>query len=180
MRHVIVHLIKGEAGKAHENITKDLTLKFGTFPIHDRIPPHLTLKRWFEIDEKGMDTLYTCLDNFVNSHKQSEYSLVGFGNFGKDVIYVDVVPSPEMSKNALDLMSALHEIKEMTFDEFDNGSDFHATLVMGALKPFDYDQIWNYLKTIEQPNFKMKFDNIALMKKTKDKWEVDRVWEIKP
>ncbi len=180
MRHIVAHLIRGEAGEAHKNITKDLTLKFDTFPLHDRIPPHLTLKRWFEMDEKGMEALYKCLDNFANSHKQTEYSLAGFGNFGKDVIYVDVVPSPEMSQNALDLMNALHEIKEMTFDEFDNGSDFHATLVMGALKPFDYDQIWNYLKTIEQPNFKMKFDNVAILKKPIDKWVIDRVWEINP
>src|SRR3989344_2595611 len=107
MRHIVAHLIRGEAGKAHENITKDLTLKFDTFPLHDRIPPHLTLKRWFDMDEKGMDTLYKCLDNFANSQKQSNYSLTGFGNFGKDVIYVDVIPSPEMSQSTLDLMSAL-------------------------------------------------------------------------
>ena len=180
MRHIVAHLIRGEAGKAHENITKDLTLKFDTFPLHDRIPPHLTLKRWFDMDEKGMDTLYKCLDVFASSQKQSDYALAGFGNFGKDVIYVDVLPSPEMSQATLDLMSALHEIKKMTFDEFDNGSNFHATVVMGALKSFDYDQIWDYLKTVEQPNFKMKFDNIAILKKPIDKWVIDRVWEIKP
>ncbi|MEK7574623.1 MAG: 2'-5' RNA ligase family protein [Patescibacteria group bacterium] len=180
MKRVIVHLIRGEAGKAHEDITKDLTLKFDAFPLHDRIPPHLTLKRWFDMDEKGMETLYECLDDFVNSHKQSNYSLAGFGNFGKDVIYVDVIPSREMSQSVLDLMSALHGIKEMTFDEFDNGSDFHATVAMNALKSFDYEQIWNYLEAEKQPNFKMKFDNIAILKKPVDKWIVDRVWEINP
>ncbi len=180
MRHIITHLIRGEARNTHEDITKDLTLKFDTFPIHDRIQPHLTLKRWFEMNEKGMETLYECLDNFVISHKQSDYTLTGFGNFRKDVIYVDVLPSPKMSQNALELMAELHEIKEMTFDEFDNGGDFHATVVMGALKSFDYDQVWNYLKTIKQPYFNMKFDNIAILKKPVDKWVVDRVWEIKP
>ncbi|HTE48445.1 MAG TPA: 2'-5' RNA ligase family protein [Candidatus Paceibacterota bacterium] len=180
MRHIVAHLIRGEAREAHENITKDLTLKFDTFPLHDRILPHLTLKRWFEMDGKGMETLYKCLDNFANSHKQSDYSLSGFGNFRKDVIYVDVIPSQKMSQDVLDLTDRLHEIPELTFDEFDNGSDFHATVAFGALKPFDYDQIWNYLKTIEQPNFKMKFDNVAILKKPIDKWIVDRVWEINP
>ncbi len=180
MRHIVVHLIRGEAEKYHQNLTKDLTAKFDTFPLHDRIAPHLTFKSWFEMDKKGMTTLYKCLENFVNSHKQSKYSLTGFGNFRKDVIYLDVVPSPEMSQDVPDLMNVLHEIKEMTFDEFDNGTNFHATVAMGALKPFDYEEIRGYLKTIDQPNFNIKFDNIAVLKKPINKWIIDRVWEIQP
>ena len=56
----------------------------------------------------------------------------------------------------------------------------HATVVMGALKPFDFEQIWNYLKTVPQPDFKMQFDNIAVLKRTVDRWIVDRVWELQP
>jgi len=72
----------------------------------------------------------------------------------------------------------LHEMNDMTFDEFDNGKDFHATVALGALKPFDYEKIWDYLAAKPQPDFKMKFDNIAVLKKPLDKWVVDRVWEI--
>lgn len=45
-------MLRGVAKVAHENLTKDLVEELGAFPIHDRIDPHLTLKRWFELDKK--------------------------------------------------------------------------------------------------------------------------------
>ncbi len=179
MRHIIVHLLRGEAGKAHEAITRGLTERFDTFPIHNRIVPHLTLKRWFELDEAGMEQLYKTLDSFAASHVQSDYRLHGFNHFGEDVIYVDVKPSSEMSLTVRELMEDLHTINGMTFDEFDNTEDdFHATVVMGALKPFDYAPILEYLNAKEGMDFNMKFDNIAVLKRDTGKWVVDRVWEL--
>ena len=179
MRHIIAHIIRGEAKKTHEAITKDLVEKFDTFPIHDRIPPHFTLKRWFELDDIGMDTLYKTLDVFVATQKQSSYTLSGFGHFGKEVIYMGVVPSKETLITVKDLKTELHKIENLTFDEFDDiENDLHATLVFGALKPFDFDPIWKYLEEIPKPDFNIKFDNIVVMKRESDKWVVDRVWEI--
>ena len=163
----------------HEDITKDLTEKFYTFPIHDRIQPHITLKRWFDLDGKGMDASYEKLEHFANSHSRSSYLLRGFASFGPDVIYMDVKPSPEMSRDTLELVQELHQIKDMSFDEFDNGGNFHATVAMGALKPFDHNQIWNYLQTLATPDMKMEFDNIAVLKREKNSWVVDRVWELR-
>ncbi|MSU45318.1 MAG: hypothetical protein EXS47_01680 [Candidatus Zambryskibacteria bacterium] len=179
MRRVIVHLIRGEVGKYHESITRNLSEKFQTFPIHDRILPHITLKRWFEFDEEEMKTLYGKLEDFAASCVQTNYSLKGFGNFGKEVIYVDAKPSREMSDNINRLSKVLHEITNLTFDEFDTNQELHVTVAFAALKPFDYDQVWSYLTSGIQPDYKMKFDNIAVMKKVEDKWEVDRIWEIK-
>ncbi len=180
MRHIIVHLVRGDAGKFHTQITQDLTRKFDSFPLHNRIPSHLTLKRWFELDEKGMGELYKTLDSFAKSHSQSDYELKGYGNFGKDVLYIDAQPSTEMRYSIKDLYESLHKIKGLTFDKFDTGDELHATVAMGALKPFDYNQIWNHLAQGKQPDFKMKFDNIAVLKKLVDKWVIDRIWEIKP
>jgi len=180
MRRIIAHAIRGEAQKAHEAITRDLAEKFDSFPIHKRIPPHLTLKRWFELDEQGMNALYKTLDAFAASQKQSDYALSGFGNFGEGVIYVGVVSSVEMSQSVIALLDTLHKVEGLTFEEFDNAGDFHATVAMRALKPFDFEQIWNYLKTVPQPDFKMKFDNIAVFQKPVDKWIVERIWELAP
>ena len=51
-RRIIVHLIRGEAKNTHESITRNLVEHLDAFPIHDRILPHLTLKRWFELDSE--------------------------------------------------------------------------------------------------------------------------------
>ncbi len=179
MRHVIAHLIRGEPKKKHEAITRDLVKKFDAFPIHERIVPHLTLKRWFEPNAECLQNLYATLDAFVATQKQSTFKFGGLGHFGEDVIYVDVVPSPEMSRATHSLMSVLHTVKGMTFDEFDAiEDDFHATLVMRALKPFHYAQIWDYLNAQDLISFDIKFDNIAIMKRETDKWVVDRIWEL--
>lgn len=179
-KHIIVHLIRGEAKTAHEAITRDLVEQLDAFPIHDRIVPHLTLKRWFELDETGVGEVCKVLDEFADTHVQSDYHLHGFDNFTEDVIYVDVEPSPAMSQSARDLMLALHRIKDMTFDEYDDvDNHFHATVVMRALKPFDFKQTWDYLLTQKALDFNMKFDNVSLLRRDTDKWVAERVWELR-
>ena len=66
----------------------------------------------------------------------------------------------------------------MHFHEYDNGGDFHATVAMSAPKPFNFDEVWNYLQTGEQPNFEVAFDNIAVLKKEHAVWVVDRVFDL--
>ncbi|PIR44721.1 MAG: hypothetical protein COV10_03465 [Candidatus Vogelbacteria bacterium CG10_big_fil_rev_8_21_14_0_10_51_16] len=179
MRHIVAHLLRGEAGKAHAAITQDLAIKFDSFPLHERIVPHITLKRWFDLDNDGMQELYQCLDSFAETYHQSDYKLSGFGHFGEDVIYANIEPSPGMLSSVKNLKSALHSIKDLTFDEFDDHNNFHATVAMGALKPFDFSLLWNYLQGLPRTEFNMKFDNVAILKKLVDKWVVDRVWELK-
>lgn len=178
-RHIIVHLIRGDAKEAHEAITRDLVDKLGAYPIHERIVPHLTLKRWFELDKAGMEEVYKVLDEFASSHVQSEYRLHGFNNFGEGVIYVDVEASPAMKETSRDLMTAMHTIKGMSFDEYDAiEGDFHATVAMRALKPFDFNETWNYLLTHEPLDYNLKFDNIAVLRMDTEKWVPERVWEL--
>lgn len=174
-------MLRGVAKVAHENLTKDLVEELGAFPIHDRIDPHLTLKRWFELDKKGMEEVYAVLDLFMTSHTQSDYRLYGLNNFGDGVIYVDVDPSLEMSKTVKDLLIALRTVSGMTFEEVDAiEDDFHATLAMRSLKPFDFNKTMEYLKTKNQLDFEMKFDNIAILKKEGEKWIPEHVWELGP
>lgn len=179
MKYIIAHLIRGEAKHAHEMITKDLVSKFDVFPIHDRISPHLTIKRWFEIDEKGLDEIKKKLDIFCAAHTQSDYELKGFGHFGKDVIYVDALPSEKTLQTIRELMTLLKEVPDLVFDEYDEvQNDLHATVVMEALKPFNFDEVWNYLQNSEQPNFHMKFDNLTLERRDENKWVLEKVWEL--
>lgn len=178
MRYIIAHLIEGEAKQRHEALTAELAERFNIFPLHERIPPHLTLKRWWHSEDVKIEDVYKVLDGFVATQSASSYKLSGFGSFRDDVIYVDVQPSADMNKSAQDLIKALHDVPNLTFDEYDNGSDFHATVALGALKTFEFQPIWDYLQTIEQPDFTMSFDNIATLKRGDDVWEVDRVWTL--
>lgn len=178
MRHIIAHLVRGEANDYLISLSKDLVEKFDVFPIHNRIPFHFTLKRWFEISDEDMQKLHLLLDDFTKSHTQSAYTMNTFGNFREDVLFLDVEPSEKMHSNVLELMEVLHTHPSLTFDEYDNGSDFHATLTMSALKPFNFQEIKEYLDAVKRPNFNLKFDNIAILKKPETEWVVDKVWEL--
>lgn len=180
MRRIIAHLVRGETNDYLTSLTKDLVNKFDVFPIHNRIPFHLTLKRWFELSDEDMQKLHMLLDDFAQSHTQSDYTMNKFGNFREDVLFLDVEPTEKMQSDVLELMDVLHTLPSLTFDEYDNGSDFHATLTMSALTPFDFQTIKEYLNTVQQPNFNLKFDNIAILKKTETVWIVDRIWELEP
>lgn len=178
MKYVIVHLIRGEAGKLHQEITRALTERFGTYPLYDYVPPHLTLKRSFEIDESRVSEIYSALETFVSNHIQTNYELKGFGNFGSVAVYIEALASPEMQRDHTELQNILSEIDGITLDEFDKAQRLHATVALQKLKPFDLDQIWNYIQTLKQPRFSMKFDNVALLKKVDDRWHVEKVFEL--
>ncbi len=178
MRHNIVHLIRGEAEIKHHSVMDDLANKFGISPFYELIPSHLTLKRGFESDEVDMTDLYERLDTFATTHTSSDYSLTGWGQFPEKAIYIDVVATELMSNTVAALLNCIRNMPGMNFHEYDNGAEFHASVAMSVFQPFDFSKVWDYLQTIEQPDFKMKFDNIATLKKVDDKWVVDKIWEL--
>ncbi len=178
-RRIIVHLIRGEAKEAHENITRSLVEKLDAFPVHDRVVPHLTIKRWFELDEVGVQAVYAAIEKIIETHKQSPYRLHGYNHFGEGVIFVDVEPSQKMLDTVSAVMTAMRDIEGMTFDEYDEiEGDLHATVAMAALKPFDFKETWDYLHTLPELDMKLQFDNIAVLKKVDGKWVPEKVWEL--
>lgn len=178
MRYNVVHLIRGEAKIFHEKITRDLTDTFGSYPIHEYIPPHLTLKWPFESDEEGLSAVNTVINSICQTHRKSDYHLRGFGHFENAAIYIDAIPSPEMKATVTDLQTKLAALPGIALNEFDTTQKFHASVAVSRLKPYSLEQLWEHLQKGPQPDFAMKFDNIALMKKVGNKWIVDRVTEI--
>ena len=178
MKYVIVHLIRGEAGEFHGGITRELTEKFGTYPLYERVPPHITLKRSFEREEKEIDGIYTLIDDCARVHTQSDYHLRGFGHFCGETIYIEAVPSREMIVAVTDLQNRVSGL-DIALEQFDLNQNFHATVAMASHKAFSFDTVWGFLQSVEAPDFSMKFDNIAVLKKVDNRWLVDRVTELR-
>ena len=62
----------------------------------------------------------------------------------------------------------------------DTNQNFHASVAVGRLKPYSLEQVWGYLQKGPHPDFTLKLDNIALMKKVDGKWSIEQITEIKP
>ena len=54
----------------------------------------------------------------------------------------------------------------------------HATVAYGSTKK-SFSIIWDYLQTLEKPEFDLEFDNIAILKKPKKYWQIYKEFKIK-
>lgn len=176
MEYSIFYLIRGEAGKDHVLLAKEISKKFKIGDVSERLPPHLTLKIPFETH--NIEDICAVVEKVKVRFSQSPFLLSGFGNFRKEVIFVDVQPSQTLLNMTSQLLEELRKIPHMTFGSYEDKTPiFHATLGY-CDSPQIFFKIWKYLsrKKFHHP---VNFDNVAIMKKEKGKWHIYKVFEIK-
>ena len=170
MKYAIVCLIKGDAEKFSETIRSDVAKKFNvTRAIKKNPPSHITLKYPFET--KKIKELEKIIENFGNSNKRAKYKLNGYDSFGKNVIFIKIEPSNEMTNIHKKLIDELKKIKWMTWKKFDGNVHFHASVAHSDINENNFDEIWNYVNQ-NKPKFDLFFDNITLLKL------IDGVWKV--
>ena len=91
------------------------------------------------------------------------------------VLYMAVETLPCIQK---ELLNEVKKIKDIKLDKFDIKLKPHATICYGNTKD-SFDKIWSYLKTLDKPKFKLKFDNITILSKPKKVWKIYRVYKLK-
>ncbi|MFA4953285.1 MAG: 2'-5' RNA ligase family protein [Candidatus Pacearchaeota archaeon] len=176
MKYVIVYLIKGKAKRYHEGLIKEVGPKFGeNYIIENPIPSHITLKSPFEI--KSINKLEEILKDFTKKYKASKIQIDGFGNFKRFVSFLDTKFSKYTLQIQKDLIREL-ELIDIKYNKFDKKWNPHVTIAYGN-KPETFNQIWNYLKTLDSPHFDLKFDNITILKKPRKYWKIYREFELK-
>jgi len=177
MRYVIVLLIKGEAGEYHNNLVKTVGPKFQeNYLVENPRPSHITLKSPFEL--KDSEELEKTLKKFVETHKKSEFKINGFDNFRKFVAFLKCEFSPECRKIQKELVNILEKNLNLTPDRFDAEFTPHITISYGNT-PETFEKIWSHLKKLLSPEFNLEFDNITILKKPHNLWEVHKEFELK-
>jgi len=176
MKYLIVTLIKGEAGKYQQSLLKSIAKKFGVSSATQRMPPaHLTLKYSFETD--AIRPVESCLEDFTETHKKCQYTMKGISHFGVEVIFIDVVPSKAMEKIHAELIEALRKVPNILIKEYDGRTHFHASVAHTDIKE-KFKEIWADVSK-ESPDFKVKFDNIAILKLAGGVWQVHKEFKLK-
>ena len=176
MKLVIVYLIKGKAEKYHKQLVKEVGPKFGEkYMIENPLPSHVTLKSPFETN--NIKEIEKLLEEFVKTEKQSKIEINGFKNFKRFVAFLNTKFSKQTLKTQKHLLKKLQKIG-IKSHEFDKKFKPHATISYGNTKT-SFNNIWNYLKTLDKPNFDLKLNNIAIMKKGKKYWKVYKEFKIK-
>ena len=170
-KYVIVFLLKGNIKKDHKNLADRLAKKYKLRSVSETVDAHITLKGFRTLlNQYKVKDIEELLKQFCKNHSEVKLQLKGISNFGRRVIFMDVIPSYEMKKIYNDFTREMDKIGWMEWNEFDKERiHFHATLVEGKEDLEEFDDILDFAKK-EKPEFNLKMDNISILTKPKDRW----------
>lgn len=163
MKYFVAHLLSGEAQRYHERLTRELSHRFDIVPLHERVPPHLTIKIPFEANTEQIEELERVLRSFARTHEARELTLKGFGHFGFRTVYLDVASGDPSVQIARECLKTLRDHVPWLSHGPLEGNKLHAS-VARFLTRKQFARIWRMLK-IAHPHFTTLFDNIAILKK---------------
>lgn len=170
MKYFIAHLLTGDAKQYHVGLTHGLALKYRIIPLHDRIPPHITVKPPFETDEAGIAEVERILRSFAHHEHPLPLTIDGFGRFGFRTVYMDVYKNSEVVSLVRRAIHALNTHIAWMPEYPLEGNKLHAS-VARFLNRKQFRRIWRELRLLK-PRFESTFDNIVILKKEGRIWEV--------
>ncbi|MFH1501050.1 MAG: 2'-5' RNA ligase family protein [archaeon] len=176
MNYRIVYLLKGESKKYAEKLIKDVVKKFNVnYCYSGKQPAHITLKYRFETN--NVRKVEKLIGDVCKNSKSSYFEIGGIGNFTKHALILKVKPSKEMIKFEKDLVKALKDYNG-DLGKYDNSlyKNFHVGIAHHGIED-KFSEIKSYLKRFNK-KFKVKFDKIYLIKKTKNKWIIKKKYTL--
>lgn len=169
-KYFIALVPEGEIQEKATAIKEDLREKFN-FKYALKSPAHVTLKMPFSWNELKEGDLIRHLSGFAKLHAPFNLRLSGFWHFGNRVIFIDVVSHPSL----IQLQEALAKFSKVQLKQVQELSDRnyrpHMTVAFKDIKPKNFEEYWDYIKTL---SFIERFEvtQIALLKKINGIWQV--------
>ncbi len=162
--YYIAHILQGPIVPVHQSIVADIVTTFGVYNVSERSVPHLTLKAPFEATYSQLQEVHTILKDFVTSQKPSPIRLRGFGHFDRDVIYINVEPSPETQQTVDEFLKLFKDLHWMSFTSYDKQPTLYTSLTRKDVA-LQFDAIWQYVQNFTI-DYEASLDNIAIVEKT--------------
>jgi 2'-5' RNA ligase len=171
LKYLVAHLLSGDASAFHRELARDLSLRFHTIPLHERIPAHITIKPPFEADESRIGDVERILRAFALGERAAPLTFRGFGRFGFRTVYLDVYKSPDAVSLVRRAVKTLNDNASWLPQSPLEGNKLHAS-VARFLSRHQSRHIWRFLKECSYPHFDSALDNIAILKKDGRVWSV--------
>lgn len=175
MRYFIGFAIRGDVGAWHTSLVKDISEKFDTWKLHEKIPPHVTVFQTFETENPA--PVKELLRDWARSRKiRGAIAITGFGRFDDRVVFAKIEPDEAAKNETEDLRGKIKALPGMPIEEFPEWHP-HATM-MSKVPPETIEKIWEYVSTFEEPHFVLPFNNVTLFRFEGDgKWIAEEVNE---
>ena len=176
-KYMIAYLPSKEVSDYATKLINEMAEKFNEkYLIENPRPVHATLKSPFEIED--IKPIEDSVEVFAKEQKSADVSADGFEDFRGRVFFLRT----NFSEGAIEIQKALieklREFKEIYIDRYDEQFTPHLT-VGYANSPESHEGIIEHLNTIPRPEFDFKFDNITILKKVDNAWEIHKRFGIK-
>jgi 2'-5' RNA ligase len=176
MKYFIGYLLEDGALDYYNNITTELSEKFGIENLSEYIPPHFTFKPPFNFDDE--EKLNEELRQVAKSIKSFSVTIDDFGTFDFESKTIYIKPKYDESSQ-----SKFENIVSMTNSVGDSGvkgwDPFrpHASIAR-HLDANKSEEIWSYLQSYEKPKIDCNVDNLTLFVKEDGKWGVKNIFRF--
>lgn len=175
-KYLICYALPPAVAQYHNNAVADVSARFQTKPLNQRIPPHATIKIPF--DTERIEEVEAATAAFAGEHVSAPMRIDGFGAFRRNVIYMNIDPSDAAHKLVHDYLAYLsEEVPWLPFYKYDREKKLHATIAKRDIEA-SFDEIWRYLHEMYDPHFDIALDNLTILKNENKRWYVHKRFNI--
>jgi len=176
MEYSIFYLIEGETGKYQNQLVKDLSQNFGGNSIlKSDLPTGIALKVPFEVENIG--AIEKVIGDFVKKEKPAKIAAHEFGKVKKFTAVINFKLSKQAFRLQKKLLEELGEVK-IKAHKYDRKFKAYSVIVYSKTKR-QFRKLLKHLSEMKKPKFKLKINNIAIMKKVGKVWKLHKKFRIK-
>ena len=151
--------ITGDAGAYLHELTKSISEHFGTWALHERVPPHITLFRPFDADDAQLQSVIETVQQWLAAQPMHGFTISGFDRFDDKVVFADVQADPALVSRVEHLQRRLERLPQMP-DERPHWHP-HASIAR-LLPPEQIERIWEYVTQLEDFAFTVPLENVTV------------------
>ena len=131
-------------------------------------PPHITLQSPFRWSLKKIKSLKNELSEFANIQKPFSVELENWDHFSDRVIFLDVLPNPDLTDLQVSLAGRL--FKNLRLKKDTRPFHPHMTVAHKDLKTHYFPKAWAHFSNMKY-NRKFEVEEIVLLRHDGQKWE---------
>lgn len=153
-----IHLT-GEAGDYLHRLTGQIAERFGTWALHERVPPHITLFRPFDADATELEQVQEIVQQWLAQTPAESLTISGFDRFDDKVVFAAVQASTDFCQKVEALQRELEKLPQMPPER--PAWHPHAS-VARLLPPEQIERIWEYVGTLEPFCFSFPVESVTV------------------
>ena len=153
--------LHGYAKHYAKSLAKEVSESFNLKSDH-RVVPHITL--YGPSTTNDIKHVISIVQTIGQKYKLVPFTIKGFSYFreNRNVIYLDIDPSPELKSLRWELSKALQRISTCQTWDKDQEFEFHSTIALGI--PDDkFNQVLTYIQGKKVPNIQQHLLRITIL-----------------